>query len=97
MVKAAVEPELLLHIGDGLNGGVPHHFCEVALVILHPHRTLEHGTKLLGLLDLNLSGHMLLTEDLGKLIPSDDCLVGVGVMAVVLPRLGRSLKLLQGK
>jgi hypothetical protein len=46
VVKASQQPELLLLVGVGVVGSVPHHLHEVALVLLDPHRTLSHGAKL---------------------------------------------------
>jgi hypothetical protein len=51
MVKASQEPELLLLVGVGVVGGVPHHLHEVTLVLLDPHRTLGHGAEFLRLLE----------------------------------------------
>jgi hypothetical protein len=51
MVKASQEPEMLLLVGVGVIGGVPHHLHEVTLVLLDPHRTLGHGAEFLHLLD----------------------------------------------
>jgi hypothetical protein len=51
MVKASQESELLLLVGVGIVGGVPHHLHEVTLLLLDPHRTLGHGAEFLRLLD----------------------------------------------
>jgi hypothetical protein len=57
----------------------------VVLILLHPHCTLIHGTKFLGLLDHHLSGHVLLTECPGELLPGDVRRVLVGVTIAVQP------------
>jgi hypothetical protein len=62
VVKASQELELLLLVGVGVVGGVPHHLHEVALVLLDPHRTLSHDVELLRLLDQQLAGQVLLAE-----------------------------------
>jgi hypothetical protein len=41
----------------------------VALILLHPHCTLSHGTEFLGLLDHHLPGHVLLMECPSELLP----------------------------
>jgi hypothetical protein len=91
MVKASQEPELLLLVGVGVVGGVPHHLHEVTLVLLDPHYTLGHGAELLRLLDQQLTGKVLLTERLAELQPSDESWVRVGGSVVVPPCLGRTL------
>lgn len=65
-----MEPELFLHVSV-LIGGVPHHLGGVVFILLHPHDSLGHGAKLLGLLDEYLEGDVLIPECPGKLIPSD--------------------------
>jgi hypothetical protein len=72
VVKASQEPELLLLVGVGVVGGVVHHLHELALVLLHSHRTLHHGTVLLSLLDHQLAGQALLAEHLAEILPSDE-------------------------
>jgi hypothetical protein len=67
VVKASQEPELLLLVGVGVVGGVPHHLHEVVLVLLDPHCTLRHGAELLHLLDQQFAGQVLLTERLAEL------------------------------
>jgi hypothetical protein len=68
-----------------------------AFVLLHPHSSLSHGMELLGLLDEHLLGHVLLMKCPSELIPSDVRRVLVGVTVVVRPRLGESLKLVNGE
>jgi hypothetical protein len=91
MVQAAEKPELLLLLSVSVIWSIPHHLHEMALILLHSHRTLGHGTEVLGLLDENLLGHVLVTECLSKLIPSDVRQISVRVTVAVLPRLGRTL------
>jgi hypothetical protein len=91
IVKASQEPELLLLVGVGVVGGVPHHLHEVALVLLDPHCTLGHGAELLRLLDQQLTEQVLLAERLAELQPSDERWVWVGGGVVVPPNLGRTL------
>jgi hypothetical protein len=47
VVKASQKPELLLLVGVGVIGGIPHYLHEVTLVLLDPHRTLGRGAELL--------------------------------------------------
>jgi hypothetical protein len=89
--KASQEPELLLLFEVGVLGSVAHHFHEVALVLLHSHRTLCHGADLLSLMDHQLTGQVLLAERLVELQPSDESWVQVAGGVVVPPRLGRTL------
>jgi hypothetical protein len=67
VVKASQEPELLLLVGVGVVGGVPHHLHDVVLVLLDPHCTLGHGAELLRLLDQQLTRQVLLAERLVEL------------------------------
>jgi hypothetical protein len=96
VVKATQEPDLLLLVGIGVVGGVPHHLHEVALVLLDPLRTLSHGAELLHLLDQQLAGQVLLAECLAELQPSDERWVRVGGSVVVPPSLVRTLQLVHG-
>jgi hypothetical protein len=82
-VKTSQEPELLLLFEVGVLGSVAHHFHEVALVLLHSHRTLCHGAELLSRLDHQLAGQVLLAE----LQPSDENWVQVAGGVVVPSRL----------
>ena len=77
VVQAAEKPELLLLFCVSVIWGVPHHLHEMAFILLHSHRTLGHGTEVLGLLDENLLGHVLVAECLSKLIPRDVRRIGV--------------------
>jgi hypothetical protein len=85
MVQSVEKPELFLLLDVGVICSVPHHLGEVALVLLHPHRTLSHGTEFLGLLDHHLPGHVLLTKCPGELLLGDVRWVLVGVRVVVPP------------
>jgi hypothetical protein len=67
MVKALQELELLLLVGVGVVGGVPHRLPEVTLVLLDPHCTLGHSAELLRLLDQQLTGKVLLAERLAEI------------------------------
>jgi hypothetical protein len=96
VVKASQKPELLLLFGVGVVGGAPHHFHEVALVLLDPHRTLGHGAELLHLLDQQLAWQVLLAERLVELQPGDESWVRVAGSVFVPPILGRTLQLVRG-
>jgi hypothetical protein len=95
VVKASQELELLLLVGVGVVGGIPHHLHEVVLILLDPHRTLSHGAELLHLLDQQLTGQVFLAECLAKLQPGDECWVRVGGGVVVPPSLGGTLQLVR--
>ena len=71
VVQAAVKPELLLLFGVSIIWAAPHHLHEMAFILFHSHCTLGHGMEVLGLLNENLLGHVLVTKSLRKLIPSD--------------------------
>ena len=77
VVQAMEKPELLLLLSVSVIWGIPHHLHEVAFILLHSHRTLGHGTEVLGLLDENLLGHVLVAECLSKLISRDVRRIGV--------------------
>lgn len=97
VVQAAVKPELLLLISVGVIWGVPHHLYEMALILFNPHYILGHGMEVLGLLDENLAGHVLVTKSLCKFIPGDVHRVGVRITVVVPTRLGKSLQLMNSE
>jgi hypothetical protein len=65
----------------------------VTLVLLDPHCTLGHGAELLGLLDQQLTGKVLLAECLVELQLGDESWVRVGGSVVVPPCLGRTLQM----
>ena len=93
VVQAADKPELLFLLSVSVIWGVPHHLHEMVFMLLHSQCTLGHGTEVLGLLDENLLGHVLVAECLSKLIPRDVRQIGVLVTIAVPPRLCRSLPL----
>jgi hypothetical protein len=95
VVEASQKPELLLLVSVGVVGGVAHHLHEVVIILLHPHRTLRQGAKLLSLLDHQLAGQVLLAERLAELQPGDESWDRVVGEVVVPPRLGRTLQLLR--
>jgi hypothetical protein len=72
VVKASQKPELLLLVVVGVVRGIVHHLHEVALVLLHPHRTQHHGMEDLSLLDHQLAGQVPLMEHFAELQPSDE-------------------------
>ena len=77
VVQAAEKLELLFLLSVSVIWGIPHHLHEMAFILLHSHRTLGHGTEVLGLLDENLLRHVLVVECLSKLIPRDVRRIGV--------------------
>jgi hypothetical protein len=96
VVKASQEPELLFLVGVGVFENVARHSHEVALVLLHSHRTLCHGAELLSVLDHQLTRQVLLAERLTELQTVDESWVQVASGVVVPRRLGRTIQVVRG-